>query len=169
MLILRVAVLALLAACSKPEPPRGPTSTWSAVKAAKAEGTFETGTLGFGMQIGPSGKIMFSLGPNGSGYADSSPEAIEDNAMMAWTMRPWILKKAGTQIAIPGRDGFPKVFGLYENFEPDIWAVLSSPGCAEVTGNVKRIESMSDTIITKTYVICDVDKAVERLRAAAKR
>lgn len=141
---------------------------WSALSPEPGEGWLVTGTLGLALMRGPSGKIKFTLGPEGSQWGPDTAEVKADLQHLA--MLPvgrWRLIKGDTSIVLPSeRSGFVRTHDLYENLEPQMWALLTSPGCSTLEGSLTQASSQS-VLVQRTYKLCGVDQAVARLRAAA--
>lgn len=159
--IAAVAAIAL-AACGQP---RG---EWSEITPRTGAGWAATGTLGLGLLIGPSGKITFRLGPMGSELGPETPETDADlQHVMKQGRGSWKLDKGDTTILIPGEQiGMLARREMYENVDTDIWALLVAPGCAVLQGSLE--DSLNrGVIVHRTYRLCGVREAAERLRAAA--
>ena len=137
---------------------------WSEVRTWKEGDGKSIGTLGLGLSRGPSGKIEFILGPEGSTFGPTNPEIEKDSVLIGTTVGAWVLEKGGTRLIL-SRDsrGSVKVDG-YENVETEIWGLLSTPGCSTLTAAIDTGLTKSGVIVQKTYKFCDVDIAVKLLR-----
>lgn len=155
------AAAVLLGACGRGD------DGWSALSAGPTQGWVVTGTQGLALMRGPSGKIKFTLGPEGSQWGPDTAEVKADLQHLA--MLPvgrWRLVKGDTSIVLPSeRSGFVRTHDLYENLEPQLWALLTSSGCSTLEGSLTQASSQS-VLVQRTYKLCGVDQAVARLRAA---
>jgi hypothetical protein len=149
----------LLAACdSKLE-------GWSEVRVDKDGKGKSIGTLGLGLRLGPSNKVEFSLGPDGSIFAPPGPEADQDAMLVGSPSGKWTLEKGTTKITLPrDQHGFTRTFGYYENSHEEIWALLVSPGCSSLTAATDTGIGSRGTVVQRTYRLCNVDRAVALLR-----
>lgn len=149
----------LIASCD------GANKAWSPV-ARTIDGRYKiTGTLGLSLSLGESGQLQFTLGPAGSLLAPASVESKQDAALLGLAVGQWTLEKGTTKVILPrGSDGYVQSRNLYENFAPDLWSVLSSPGCATLVTFTEGFDTSSGAVVQRTYRICDVDKAVQALR-----
>lgn len=146
-----------------------PNGEWSEITSRKGAGWVATGTLGLGLLIGPSGKITFRLGPMGSELGPETPETEADlHHVMKRGYGAWKLDKGDTTILIPGEQiGMLARREMYENVDTEIWGLLVAPGCATLQGSLE--DSMNPGVIVhRTYRLCGVEAAAERLRAAAR-
>jgi hypothetical protein len=147
-----------LSSCSKK------LENWSEVRAWKEGDGKSIGMLGLGLSRGPSGKIEFFLGPEGSVFGPKSPETEKDLAHFGPTVGIWVLEKGNTKVILARNpQGSVKVNG-YENIDTEIWEILSTPGCSKLTASIETGLAASDVIVQKTYKFCDVDVAVKLLR-----
>ena len=149
----------LVVACGKP------VQDWSPVTKSKDGNYKVTGTLGLSLSLGSSGIVQFTLGPSGSRWAPAGTEAEKDLLLFGLSVGTWTLEKGSTKVILPrGSNGYVQANEVYENFAPEVWGVLSSPGCSTLSTFTETIGGASSTIVQRTYRLCDVEKAVQALR-----
>lgn len=146
------------------------SSDWSS-PSRQPDGAITTGTVGLGLSLGASGKIELVFGPMGTGMADPSPDAKHDlDTSGVLPVGTWTVEKGSARISLPADgNGFVKVFGLYENTQPELWSLLTAEGCAVLTAITKLGAGEANAgVVQRTYRLCGVRDAAARLRAASR-